>query len=36
MVKLADMPEYERNHLMSKLISPLGELPWVSSEKLLK
>ena len=25
MVKLADIPEYERNHLMSKLLPPLGE-----------
>ena len=36
MVKLVDIPEYERNHLLSKLMSPLGELPWVSSEKSLK
>ncbi len=35
MVKLADIPEYERNHLMSKLLPPLGELPWVTNEKRL-
>ena len=35
MVKLADIPEYERNHLMSKLLPPLGELPWVVNEKPL-
>ena len=35
MVKLADIPEYERNHLMSKLLPPLGELPWVVNDKPL-
>ena len=35
MVKLADIPEYERNHLMSKLLPPLGELPWVVNAKPL-
>ena len=35
MVKLTDMPEYERNHLMSKLLPPLGELPWVANTKPL-
>ena len=35
MVKLADIPEYERNHLMSKLLPPLGELPWVANDKPL-
>ena len=35
MVKLADIPEYERNHLMSKLLPPLGELPWVVNNKPL-
>jgi len=35
MVKLADIPEYERNHLMSKLLPPLGELPWVVNNKSL-
>ncbi len=35
MVKLADIPEYERNHLMSKLLPPLGELPWVINNKPL-
>ena len=35
MVKLADIPEYERNHLMSKLLPPLGELPWVVNDKSL-
>jgi D-proline reductase (dithiol) PrdB len=35
MVKLVDIPEYERNHLMSKLLPPLGELPWVVNDKPL-
>ena len=35
MVKLADIPEYERNHLMSKLLPPLCDLPWVVNEKPL-
>ena len=35
MVKLADIPEYERNHLMSKLLPPLGEFPWVVNDKPL-
>ena len=35
MVKLADIPEYERNHLMSKLLPPLGEVPWVVNDKPL-
>ena len=35
MVKLVDLPEYERNHLMSKLLPPLGELPWVANTKPL-
>ena len=35
MVKFADIPEYERNHLMSKLLPPLGYLPWVLNERAL-
>jgi D-proline reductase (dithiol) PrdB len=35
MVKLADIPEYERDHLLSKLLPPLGELPWVANSKPL-
>ena len=35
MVKLADIPEYERNHLMSKLLPPLGDMPWVVNNKPL-
>ena len=35
MVKLTDIPEYERNHLMSKLLPPLGELPWAVNNKSL-
>ena len=31
MVKLTDIPEYERNHLMSKLLPPLGDLPSLPS-----
>ena len=33
MVRLADIPEYERNHLMSKLLPPMGALPWVVNTK---
>ena len=35
MVRLADIPEYERNHLMSKLLPPMGALPWVVNTKPL-
>lgn len=35
MVKLVDIPEYERHHLMSKLLPPLGTLPWVVNPKPL-
>ena len=35
MVKLTNIPEYERNHLMSKLLPPLGDLPWVVNDKPL-
>jgi len=35
MVRLTDIPEYERDHLMSKLIPPLGDLPWVVNPKPL-
>ncbi len=35
MVKLTDIPEYERNHRMSKLLPPMGELPWVVNNKPL-
>ena len=35
MAKLADMPAYEREHLLSKLRPPLGPFPWVTSDKPL-
>ena len=35
MAKLADMPAYEREHLLSKLRPPLGPFPWVASDKPL-
>ena len=35
MVKLSDIPDYERDHLMSKLLPPLGALPWVVNNKPL-
>ena len=30
MVRLADLPDYEREHLLAKSEHPLGPLPWVN------
>lgn len=35
MVRLADLPEYEREHLLAKSEPPLGPPAWTSSEKPL-
>ena len=35
MVRLADLPEYERAHLLSKNLPPLGPPVWVSFDKPL-
>ena len=35
MVRLADLPEYEREHLLAKNLPPLGPLPWHTSLKAL-
>ncbi len=35
MVRLKDLPIYEQEHLLSKLLPPLGPLPWVVNNKSL-
>ena len=35
MVRLADLPDYEREHLLAKNMPPLGPATWVASEKPL-
>ena len=35
MVRLADLPEWEREHLLSKQLPPLGPLQWVENSKPL-
>ena len=35
MVRLKDLPIYEQEHLLSKLLPPLGPLPWVINNKSL-
>lgn len=35
MVRLADLPEYEREHLLDKNMAPLGPTPWVADGKRL-
>jgi hypothetical protein len=35
MVRLKDLPIYEQDHLLSKLLPPLGPLPWVVNNKSL-
>ena len=35
MVRLADLPDYEREHLLAKNMPPLGPAAWVASEKPL-
>ena len=35
MVRLSDLPEYERDHLLGKNLGPLGPLPWTDMSKPL-
>ena len=35
MVRLADLPDYEREHLLAKNMPPLGPATWVASNKPL-
>lgn len=35
MVRLVDLPEYEREHLLSKNMPPLGPTPWVDLDRPL-
>ena len=35
MVRLADLPDYEREHLLAKNMPPLGPASWVANEKPL-
>lgn len=35
MVRLTDLPEYEREHLLSKCLSSIGPLVWVENSKPL-
>jgi len=35
MVRLIDLPEYERDHLLEKNMPPLGPLPWHNNAKPL-
>ena len=35
MVRLADLPEWEREHLLAKQLPPIGPLEWVSNTKPL-
>ncbi|HEX7035042.1 MAG TPA: glycine/sarcosine/betaine reductase selenoprotein B family protein [Pseudomonadales bacterium] len=35
MVRLSDLPEYEREHLLDKNMQPLGPTPWVAPGKPL-
>lgn len=35
MVRLIDLPEYERDHLLEKNMPPLGPLPWHTNAKPL-
>ncbi|MEM9621689.1 MAG: glycine/sarcosine/betaine reductase selenoprotein B family protein [Pseudomonadota bacterium] len=36
MVRLADLPDYERDHLLSKNLPPLGPPQWTAATKPLK
>ncbi len=36
MVRIADLPDYEREHLLGKNLSPLGSLPWTKHDKPLE
>jgi len=35
MVRLRDLPEYEREHLLGKNLAPLGPTPWVAAGRPL-
>ena len=35
MVRLVDLPDYEREHLLAKNLPPLGPLPWTKRSKPL-
>ena len=35
MVRLSDLPEYEREHLLAKSLPPLGPPVWVTAQKSL-
>ncbi|MFO1081820.1 MAG: glycine/sarcosine/betaine reductase selenoprotein B family protein [Reyranellaceae bacterium] len=35
MVRLLDLPEWEREHLLGKNLAPLGPTPWVESDRPL-
>lgn len=35
MVRLADLPDYEREHLLGKNLKPIGPTPWVEPKKPL-
>ena len=35
MVRLTDLPEYERDHLLEKNMPPLGPMPWSNNAKPL-
>ncbi|MBT3610421.1 MAG: selenoprotein B glycine/betaine/sarcosine/D-proline reductase, partial [Gammaproteobacteria bacterium] len=35
MVRLIDLPEYERDHLLEKNMQPLGTVPWHHNAKPL-
>ena len=35
MVRLADLPDYEREHLLAKNMPPLGPAAWVASKNPL-
>ena len=36
MVRLSDLPDYEREHLLHKNLPPLGPTPWVAASKPLE
>lgn len=33
MVRLSDLPDYEREHLLGKNMKPIGPMPWVEPKK---
>jgi D-proline reductase (dithiol) PrdB len=36
MVRITDLPDYEREHLLGKNLSPLGSQPWTKHDKPLE